>query len=72
MGDPRPASAEKDASRLEEAASQVAAALEEMIRFPEPPTLTWPGTYVSGGMGENAGGWAIALDTLTECPFQLP
>jgi creatinine amidohydrolase/Fe(II)-dependent formamide hydrolase-like protein len=36
MGDPRPASAEKGARWLEEAASRVAAALEEMSRFPEP------------------------------------
>jgi creatinine amidohydrolase len=38
MGDPRPASAEKGERWLEEAASRVAAALEEMSRFPDPPT----------------------------------
>ncbi len=38
MGDPRPASAEKGARWLEQASTRVAAALEEMARFPDPPT----------------------------------
>jgi creatinine amidohydrolase len=38
MGDPRPASAEKGARWLEQATSRVAAALEEMARFPDPLT----------------------------------
>jgi creatinine amidohydrolase len=38
MGDPRPSSAEKGARWLEQASTRVAAALEEMARFPDPPT----------------------------------
>ena len=37
MGDPRPATAENGARWLEEAASRLAAALEAMTRFPDPP-----------------------------------
>jgi creatinine amidohydrolase/Fe(II)-dependent formamide hydrolase-like protein len=35
MGDPRPATAEKGARWLEQAATRLAAALEEMARFPD-------------------------------------
>jgi creatinine amidohydrolase len=38
MGDPRPATAEKGARWLEQAATRIAAALQEMARFPDPPT----------------------------------
>ena len=38
MGDPRPATAEKGARWLEEASTRLAAALQEMARFPDPPT----------------------------------
>jgi creatinine amidohydrolase len=38
MGDPRPATSEKGARWLEQAAMRIAAALEEMARFPDPPT----------------------------------
>jgi creatinine amidohydrolase len=37
MGDPRPATAENGARWLEQAASRLAAALEAMMRFPDPP-----------------------------------
>jgi creatinine amidohydrolase len=37
MGDPRPATAENGARWLDEAATRLAAALEAMIRFPDPP-----------------------------------
>ena len=37
MGDPRPATAEKGARWLEQAATRLAAALEEMARYPNPP-----------------------------------
>ena len=37
MGDPRPASAEKGARWIEEAATRLAAALEAMYRFSDPP-----------------------------------
>jgi creatinine amidohydrolase/Fe(II)-dependent formamide hydrolase-like protein len=38
MGDPRPASAEKGARWLEQAATRLAATLEEMARYPDPRT----------------------------------
>ena len=38
LGDPRPASAEKGTRWIEEAATQVAAALEVMFRYPNPDT----------------------------------
>jgi creatinine amidohydrolase len=38
MGDPRPASAEKGARWMEQATTRIAAALEEMARYPDPPT----------------------------------
>jgi creatinine amidohydrolase len=38
MGDPRPATAEKGARWLEQAAKKLAAALEEMARYPNQPT----------------------------------
>jgi creatinine amidohydrolase len=38
MGDPRPATAEKGKAWLEEAATRLAAALQEMARFPDPST----------------------------------
>ena len=38
MGDPRPATAENGARWLDEAATRLAAALEAMFRFPDPPT----------------------------------
>jgi creatinine amidohydrolase/Fe(II)-dependent formamide hydrolase-like protein len=37
MGDPRPATAENGARWLDQAATRLAAALEAMIRFPDPP-----------------------------------
>jgi creatinine amidohydrolase len=37
MGDPRPATAENGARWLDEAATRLAAALEAMMRFPDPP-----------------------------------
>jgi creatinine amidohydrolase len=37
MGDPRPASAEKGERWLNQAATRLAAALEEMARYPDPP-----------------------------------
>jgi creatinine amidohydrolase len=37
MGDPRPASAEKGARWLDQAATRLAAALEAMFRYPDPP-----------------------------------
>jgi len=38
MGDPRPATAEKGARWLEQAATRLAAALVEMARYPDPHT----------------------------------
>jgi creatinine amidohydrolase len=38
MGDPRPASAENGARWIDEAATRLAAALEAMLAFPNPPT----------------------------------
>ncbi len=38
MGDPRPATAENGARWIDEAATRLAAALEAMLRFPDPPT----------------------------------
>src|SRR5271170_5879328 len=38
LGDPRPATAEKGARWLDQAATRLAAALEAMLRFPAPPT----------------------------------
>jgi creatinine amidohydrolase len=38
MGDPRPATAENGARWLEQAATRLAAALEAMIQYPNPPT----------------------------------
>lgn len=37
MGDPRPASAEKGAVWIDQAATRIAAALEAMLNFPDPP-----------------------------------
>ena len=38
LGDPRPSTAEKGARWIEQASTRVAAALQEIARFPDPPT----------------------------------
>lgn len=38
LGDPRPSTAEKGARWIEQASARVAAALQEIARFPDPPT----------------------------------